>query len=82
MIHSLVHAPQVFFDKNPSGRIINRFSTDQNVVDIQVAQTIGHITDSYFYISFIYITSIILAWYNIFLGIILFIIMYNFSYYY
>ncbi|KAF1333300.1 Atp-binding protein, partial [Globisporangium splendens] len=33
---SLLHAPLRFFDANPMGRIINRYSEDMSVVDVQL----------------------------------------------
>jgi ABC-type multidrug transport system fused ATPase/permease subunit len=32
-VYSLLHAPMTFFIANPTGRILNRFSKDQNIVD-------------------------------------------------
>ena len=36
MLHRLVHAPICFFDTNPSGRILNRFSKDIGFLDEQL----------------------------------------------
>ena len=36
MLSRVVHAPLSFFDSNPLGRIINRFSTDVAVADIPI----------------------------------------------
>ena len=35
MIHSLSRTPVSFFDANPQGRILNRFSKDIAVLDVQ-----------------------------------------------
>lgn len=41
MLHSLMHAPMCWFDKNPSGRILNRVSDDQSKVDNNMPFAVG-----------------------------------------
>ena len=41
MLANVLHAPMSFFDTNPKGRILNRFSKDQDFVDMRIPSTIS-----------------------------------------
>ncbi|CAD8078629.1 unnamed protein product [Paramecium primaurelia] len=43
MLNRLIRAPISYFDTNPSGRLINRFSTDLSLADNQIQQIITDI---------------------------------------
>nr|XP_006826126.1 PREDICTED: ATP-binding cassette sub-family C member 8-like [Saccoglossus kowalevskii] len=46
LLRNIVHAPLRFFDTTPLGRILNRFSTDTQVIDQRLWKTIVHIAQA------------------------------------
>mmetsp|Transcript_78241 Transcript_78241/g.91381 ORF Transcript_78241/g.91381 Transcript_78241/m.91381 type:complete len:587 (-) Transcript_78241:119-1879(-) len=63
ILERVVKAVVEFFDTNPSGRILNRFSNDIGVLDRFLLQVQNEVIDAFFYFSAIFITiCVILPW--------------------
>lgn len=55
MLESVVRSPMAFFDTTPLGRILNRFSKDQNTIDEVLPRTFS----SYFSVLFVVISTVV-----------------------
>ncbi|CAF3698029.1 unnamed protein product [Rotaria sp. Silwood1] len=60
MFNSLLRAPVFFFDSNPIGRVVNRFSKDISSIDEQLTHVTYHFVDAFFAIisTIIFIASV------------------------
>ncbi|XP_071815996.1 ATP-binding cassette sub-family C member 9-like isoform X3 [Apostichopus japonicus] len=69
MLYCVIHAPLRFFDTTPVGRILNRFSSDTQVIDQKLGQTVMFfITTTSECIAAI-VVNVLITWY-ILIGII------------
>ncbi len=55
MLHSILRTPLSFFDTTPVGRILNRFSKDQETIDSQLPASIMD-----FLMSFVTVISVVI----------------------
>jgi ABC-type multidrug transport system fused ATPase/permease subunit len=58
----VIHAPVAFFDTNPTGRIINRFSKDQDTVDSLMPETLRSFVHTLGLTTFTLLTIVAVQW--------------------
>lgn len=61
-----LHAPVSYFDTNPTGRIINRFSKDQDTLDNLVPESLRSFSHTFGLTAFTYVTMVLFNFYFVF----------------
>ena len=82
MVDRILNAPiNLYFDKTPIGRILNRFSKDLNVLDLEAVFLVGTFyTNVYQLICTMGVAIIIVPWIALFFPIILFAVLKIYKY--
>lgn len=74
MTHAVLRAPLRWIDTVPSGRILNRFTTDTATVDRRLAQDLGYFVSGLLSVVVILGTSLAVSRFVIFFGLVLFLL--------
>ncbi|XP_077866270.1 ATP-binding cassette sub-family C member 9-like [Saccoglossus kowalevskii] len=68
LLRNIIHAPMRFFDTTPIGRILNRFSSDTQIIDQRLWQTIYYVVQSYLWVLVaIVVNTIVTPFYILFI---------------
>ena len=76
MLRGIVSAKSVFFDSNPSGRILNRFSSDTDTMDERFGQILSHFVHFCFILSGVLVIMLIANPYGLILLVVVVICMF------
>ena len=83
MVRRVLKAPiNLYFDVTPIGRILNKFSKDLSVIELQLASTIGSaLVQICLIISIVIVSAVVVIWVLLLLPIMLFlaVLVYRYS---
>ena len=82
MLHRVMYCPMYFFDTNPSGRILNRFSTDMIFLDEMLPELFYYFWACINVVLFATIAAVIVQYYLLIPIVILLILTFFIRYYY